>query len=164
MTVIVCKINKDGYEIASDSITIRDWTQSKSNNTTFSKLFEINNLVIGSTGTMMEVSLFKLFCITHRPSTANETAILEFLSEFSEWKNKKIGEKGIENSYFLGIDGSVFGIEEWLVEEIITYSAIGAGMDFALSALYLGHSVDKAVQTAIELSIYCEGPIQVIKK
>jgi len=37
-------------------------------------------------------------------------------------------------------------------------------MDFALAALHLGHTAEEAVATSIELSIYCEAPIQVIKK
>jgi hypothetical protein len=37
-------------------------------------------------------------------------------------------------------------------------------MNFALAALYLGNTAKRAVETAIELSIYCEAPILVIKK
>ena len=42
--------------------------------------------------------------------------------------------------------------------------AIGAGMSYALAALYLGHSAERAVETAIELSTMCEAPIIVIEK
>ena len=42
---------------------------------------------------------------------------------------------------------------------IITYEAIGAGLDYALAALYLGHTVEDSVKTACELSVYCEQPI-----
>jgi hypothetical protein len=86
--------------------------------------------------------------------------MLEFLSEFSDWKNKKIGKSSIDNSYLIGYEGKVFSIEGWLVQEIVNYEAIGRGMDFALAAFYLGHSAEKAVETAIELSVFCEGPVQ----
>lgn len=48
--------------------------------------------------------------------------------------------------------------------EMAADEAIGWGFDFALAALYLGHPVQKAVETAIELSVYCEGPIQAITR
>jgi hypothetical protein len=37
-------------------------------------------------------------------------------------------------------------------------------MSYALAALYLGHSAEEAVETAIELSTMCEEPILVIEK
>ena len=50
----------------------------------------------------------------------------------------------------------------WAIGRVADFEAIGAGMDFALAALYLGHSVTEAVETAIELSVYCENPVQVL--
>lgn len=64
----------------------------------------------------------------------------------------------------IGFSGLVYTVESWHVDRITTYMAIGAGMDFALAALYLGKTAKKAVETAIELSIYCEAPILVIEK
>lgn len=37
-------------------------------------------------------------------------------------------------------------------------------MDFALAALHLGHTAEEAVEVATELSIYCEKPVQVIRR
>ena len=45
------------------------------------------------------------------------------------------------------------------VNEINEYAAIGAGEDFALAALYLGHSAKEAVKTACELSAFVAEPI-----
>jgi len=58
----------------------------------------------------------------------------------------------------------VFTAEQWHVHKVNTYMAIGAGMSNAMAALYLGHSAEKAVETAIELSTQCEAPILVINK
>lgn len=164
MSVIACIVEGNGYEIAADSITIRGWTQSKSDRGKFSKLFEVDGLVVGGVGLVEEISLLRLFTETHKPSASTVAALLEFLSEFSDWKNKKTDNSNTENAYIIGFEGKVFYIHGWLVEEIVKYEAIGAGEDFALAALYLGHTAKKAVETAIELSVFCEGPVQVIKK
>lgn len=47
-----------------------------------------------------------------------------------------------------------------MVDEILKYHAIGAGMDYALAALYLGATAVQSIETACELSIYCEYPIK----
>ena len=163
MSIVACRITKEGYEIAADSITVRGYTQTK-NNTKRSKLFEVNGMVIGSVGYAEESSLLHIFAKTHQPAAATEEGILEFWGEFAEWKKKRTDRGEITNDYFIGIDGIVFSISEWLIETIVSYEAIGAGMDFALAALHLGHNAEAAVETAIELSVFCEAPIQVIRK
>ena len=163
MSVVACKIMKDGYEIAADSISVRGFTQTK-NNTNRSKLVEVNNMVIGSVGLAEESSLLQIFAKTHLPASATEEGILEFWGEFSDWKKKRTDKNSIENSYFIGFDGVVFYVNHWLIASVTSYQAIGAGMDFALAALHLGHSAEEAIETAIELSVFCEAPVQVIKK
>ena len=164
MSVVACKIKEDGYEIAADSITIRGITQTKGQ-TDHVKLYETNEMVIGGVGSAEENSLMRLFAETHRPSAADEYSILEFISEFSEWKKRKTDNNAtIRNSFMLGYQGIVFTIEQWHVHKVNSYMAIGAGMSYALAALYLGHSAEKAVETAIELSTVCEAPILVIEK
>ena len=163
MTVVVAKITEDGFEIASDSITTLGSTQSKGKNVSHSKLFHTNGMIIGGTGFAEETSMLHLFATSHRPVRADELGIIEFLSEFSDWKNKKTGKSSISNRFFIGYEGKVFAAKQWFVSEVITYDAIGAGMNFALAAMYFGHSAEKAVETAIELSTVCEGPIQIFK-
>ena len=130
MSVVVCKILENGFDIAADSITVRGSTQSKGQNTTRSKLFQVNDMIIGGVGRAEESSLLYLFAGTHRPQKAEELAILEFLAEFSDWKNKKVGKSSIDNSYILGFGGKLFAIDQWLVQEITTHEAIGAGQRF----------------------------------
>ena len=164
MSVVACKILPDGYEIASDSISVRAWTQSKGENTKFSKLFEENDLVIGSVGYAEESSMLQIYCRTRKPTAATESALLEFMSEFSGWKKDKVGKSGLDNAYLVGFREKVFSINGWFIQEVIKYEAIGAGMDYALAALYLERSAFDAVKVACELSIFCEEPIQVISK
>jgi ATP-dependent protease HslVU (ClpYQ) peptidase subunit len=164
MSVVACKIKENGYEIAADSITVRGITQTKGQTSDHVKLYEANDMVIGGVGSAEENSLLRLFSETYRPSKPDEYSILEFISEFSEWKKRKTDNTAIKNSFLIGFQGSVFHVEQWHVSKIKTYMAIGAGMNFALAALYLGHSAEKAVETAIELSTMCEAPILVIEK
>ena len=71
MSVICCKVYKDRIEIASDSIITKGWTKSKSDNVDFTKLLEINDMVIGSCGTCEEASLFYAYCSTRTPQIAD---------------------------------------------------------------------------------------------
>lgn len=164
MSVVACRITENGYEIAADSITVRGITQTKSQ-TDHVKLYETNEMVIGGVGSAEENSLMRLYAETHRPSAADEYSLLEFISEFVEWKKRKTDNNTIfRNAFIIGYQGSVFAVEHWHVHKVNSYMAIGAGMSYALAALYLGHTAEKAVETAIELSTQCEAPIIVIKK
>lgn len=157
MSIVVVKVLPEKIEIASDSITVRGWTQSRSTNS-FSKLVKVNDLIIGSVGTAEEGALLQVFCSTRRPDQATELSIVNFLSEFANWKNTKTGVATITNEYIFIVDKHVFQIHGFFVEEIINFAAIGAGMDFALAALHLGHEAEKAVEVACELSVFCELP------
>lgn len=163
MSIVACRVTDNGYEIAADSITVRGYTQTKGQTMNLAKLFEVNGIVFGCVGFVEESSLMKIFAGTHKPAAATESALLEFLSEFSDWKNNKTGTPGIENSYLIGYQGQVFIVDGWMVGKVTSYEAIGAGMDFALTALHLGQSAEEAVTVAIELSVFCEGPVQVVR-
>lgn len=164
MSVVACRIVNDGFEMSSNSITVRGSTQSKGKSTTHHKLFEVNNMVIGGVGTAEENSLMRLFAENRGLSVSTDYAVLEFMSDFLDWKRKKTDAKVLDNTFLIGFSGKVFSVENWFIEEVKTYEAIGAGMDFALATLYAGHSTEEAVRAAIELSIYCEEPIITIKK
>jgi ATP-dependent protease HslVU (ClpYQ) peptidase subunit len=164
MSVVACRILDNGYDIAADSQVTLGQTKTTGQTNTFSKLYESNNLVVGSVGSAEELSLFRLFMETRRPAQASEYALLEFMAEFANWKKERTDKTGIENTYMIGIGGLVFTVQGWHICKIKSYDAIGSGADYALSALYLGHTAENAVLTATELSIYCEQPIIVIEK
>lgn len=159
MSIVACKVYKDKIEIGADSIKVRYPTQQKNKNI---KLCKINDMIIGSSGTVEEIALFRNYCMSHKILKANERFVFEFMCEFAEWKKKKIDKYDIENSYIIVFLGKAFHIHGFLIEEIKTYEAIGAGLDYALSVMYLGHDVEKAVETACELSVYCEKPINIM--
>lgn len=161
MSVVAVRVEDGGYVVAADSITVRGWTQSK----TSGKLHETNGMVLGGVGYAEETALLRLFLETRKPSSETESGVLEILADFSDWKHKKCGKHyGNDNSYLLGLGSKVFAIEGYFVREVNGFEAIGAGRDFALAAMHLGASPEKAVEVAIELSIYCEAPVKVVCK
>ncbi len=159
MSVVAVKISKNKITIGADSILVSGWTQEKDK---LAKLNEVNGLIIGDCGDAQEGALFLVFCKTRKPREASVEALVEFMSDFQDWMNDKIGETKLSNQYIIVIDKKVFMMEGFFIKEINDYTAIGAGMDFALTCLALGHSVEKAIEMACHFSIYCEKPVNLI--
>jgi len=164
MSVVACRILQDGFEMSADSIVAWGNTQWKGSTQKWSKLVETNGIVVGGVGTAEDNALMQLFIETHGISTPDERGLLEFLGEFSDWKKEKTDNGIINNDYLIGYKKKVFMIVGWLISEVTKYAAIGAGMDFALAALYFGAPTAKAVEVATELSVYCEKPIVTIRQ
>ena len=162
VSVVAVRVQPAGFSVAADSITVRGYTQRKDKH---AKLVSVNDLTIGSVGLVEESAMFQIFCMSHQPKSVEPDALLEFVWDFSSWKKTRTDSNKIENSYMLGIGSeAVYCIDGFLAERVKDFEAIGAGMDYALSALHLGRSVVEAVETAIELSVYCEGPVKEITR
>jgi len=160
MSVVAVKVKKDKIVIGADSILVSGWTQEKDK---LAKLNEVNGMVIGDVGDAQEGGLFLVYCKTRKPREASVDALVEFMSEFQDWMNNKIGETKLTNQYVIVLDKKAFMMEGFFIKEVTDYTAIGAGMDFALSALYLGNSVKEAIKASCHLSVYCEEPINIIE-
>ena len=155
MSVVAVRVNKDKIEFAADSICI--WGYTKRNN--FAKLTEINQMIIGGVGEAEENNLLFVFAQTHSPLDNTEKAIRDFFFEFGKWKSELHLDFESKNNYLFGYKGKAFQIANLFVQEVKDYAAIGAGQDYALSALYLEHSAKEAVKVACELSCYVSEPI-----
>lgn len=155
MSVVAAKVDKEHgvISIASDSISLRGQTKRA-----YSKLVKINDMIIGSVGLTEELSLMFRYAQTHRPESATERDVLAFMVEFLSWKKDYSGGT-TENHYLLAFDGHLFLIQRMLIEEVKDYEAIGAGEEYALAALYLGHQPDEAVKVACDLCCYVAEPI-----
>lgn len=160
MSVVAVKVKKDKIIIGADSILVSGWTQEKDK---LAKLNEVNGMVIGDVGDAQEGALFLIFCKTRQPRECSVEALMEFMSDFQDWMDKKIGESSLTNKYIIVFGGKAFVVEGFFIKEVTDYTAIGVGMDFALSALYLGNSVKESIRAACHLSVYCEEPINIIK-
>lgn len=157
MSVVAAKVYDNRIVMAADSILVKGW--SKATNGNFTKINQINGMLVGGTGNAKELSLLWHFMRTHKPDGNTEKEILGYIVEFSKWKQDLIGEGGISNTYLLAYDGHLFEIEDMFVYEIKDYDAVGAGEDFANAALYLGHSPREAIKVACELSCFVAEPI-----
>ncbi len=160
MSVVAVKVTKNKITIGADSILVSGWTQEKDK---LAKLNKTNGIIIGDVGDAEEGALFLLFCKTRKPRESSVDALVEFMSEFQDWMNNKTGESKLSNQYILIIGKKAFMIEGFFIKEVTDYTAIGAGMDFALSALYLGNSVKESIKAACHLSADCEEPINIIE-
>src|SRR5882762_1581094 len=158
MSCIAVKITSTSISMAADSIRVSGYTQSKDHSK--SKLFQVNDISIGHSGLCSEGGLLYLYCATHKPSGSTELDIVNFFSDFTDWYRKKLGNGGIklEGEFLIVFQGKVYYIIEFCIREVFNTYAIGAGRDFALAALSLGASPEKAVEVACDLSIYCEQP------
>ena len=160
MSVVAVKVTNKKITIGADSIIAFGWTQEKDK---LAKLEEVNGMIIGSVGVAQEGALFRVFCRTRKPRAADVESIVDFMSDFQDWLKNKIDDSTIENGYILVFDKKVFNIEGFYVKEVTDYTAIGAGMDFALASLYLGNSVKDSIKAACHLSVYCEEPINIFE-
>jgi len=157
MSVVACRVYKDRIEISADSIIMRGDTQEKRKD---AKIYQCNDITFGAAGVCKDSVIFNMYCKTRKPEDSTEEAILTFYHEFTNWKKDKTdGDSSIDSVFILIFKNKAFVIEDYYIKEIDDYCAIGAGMDYALSALYLGYNTIKACEVACELSTMCEAPI-----
>jgi len=160
MSVVAVKVEKNKITIGADSILVTGHTQEKDK---LAKLFQNEWGVVGDVGEAQEGALFQIFSKTRKPRESSVEAVTEFLFDFFSWKKDKTESTELVNSYIIVFGGKAFLVEGFYVKEVTDYTAIGAGMDFALASLYLGSSVKDAIKTSCHLSIYCEEPINIIE-
>jgi ATP-dependent protease HslVU (ClpYQ) peptidase subunit len=167
MSVVAARKYPDKLVFASDSIRVSGYLKETSRITgdEQGKLFEVNDLVIGSVGLIMELSFMQIFARNHRPAHPTVESVLDFIVEFYAWAKAKDDTFKRRNEYLIAVEGEIFRIvDSYLVEKINEFSAIGAGEHFALTAMYLDKSPQEAIAIANELCIYCSEPVQVITK
>ena len=156
MSVVAARVYDDHIEIAADSIVISGEMKRTG---TFSKVEAINDMIIGACGICRETTLMWQFAKTHKPESATERDVLTFIVEFMKWKKEFGGEPNIENDYIIAYQGKLFEVQETFVNQVKDYVAIGAGMYFATTALYLDRSPKEAVEVACALNYYVSKPI-----
>lgn len=162
MSVVAVKIEKSKIVICADSIvSIGGGAQEKISGV---KLQQIDDIVIGVVGMMEEATLMFLYARNHKPLSANEYDIVEWISEFQTWaKAKTTYVFTFGSSFIIVYQKKAFVIEGFMVREIKDFYAIGAGQNFAITALHLCKSAKEAVEIACELSIYCEKPVNIFE-
>lgn len=157
MSVVVCKVNKDNIEMASDSIAVKGWSKINNAQNKIVKLTKYNDMILGACGSAEESSLFFHYMKTHTIENMDEKSVLDFVIEFRRWKTDLTGDNSFVNPYIIAYKGKAFAIDGMLVFPIDDYYAIGAGEDYASGALYMGATSREAVKAACELcAMVCE--------
>lgn len=167
MSVVAAKKYSDRLVFAADSIRVSGYLTENYRvvGDEQGKLFEVNDMIIGSVGYIMELSFMQIFARNHKPSAPTVEGVLDFMVEFYGWAKKKDDSFGKRNRYLIGIEDGIFRVcDSYLVEKINEFSAIGAGEHFALTAMYLDKTPQEAVEIANELCVYCSPPVNVITK
>lgn len=159
MTVIAVKVEEDKVTIASDSQTTYGYRKHIKENTT--KLTRISDdFIVGSSGLAKVNQLLELFCETVKPKNNSNREIIRFFKSFEAWLDKEASSKLDTNNFLFILDKKVFHFDEYYLLEIKDYYAIGSGSDYALVALELGQSAERAVQSACKLDIFCNEPVK----
>lgn len=159
MSVVATRVYGDRIEIAADSQITYGATMQTDETV---KLFRTDTgITVAGVGTMQELVLLKLFMKTHFPAEASEDALTEFIHEFRKWlvESAELTPELDDNEYHIIYEGKAFSVHRYNIREILEFDSIGAGMDYALTALYLGRSPAEAVRVACELNIFCSLPV-----
>lgn len=85
MSVVAVKVYDDKVVMAADSIICK-WDSKKNNPKDFTKINEINGMIIGGCGFAQELSLLWHYADTHTPLAPTIKDILNFFVEFCRWK------------------------------------------------------------------------------
>jgi len=166
MSVVAAKKNEYGeWEIAADSIALcADTIINQKGNRSYAKIKRVGSMIIGGTGNYSDIGLLFIFAKTHVPKDDTEDSVLDWFVEFLDWRSKKVeGYSMDETNFMMLIGGNCFMLEGTLCLKVAKYMAIGAGMDFALTALYLGKSPEEACKAACALSNLCEEPVRMFR-
>lgn len=160
MSVVAIKVYDDKIVIGADTQSTRA-NKIKLNST---KLLKVNdNLTFGHCGNLRDTELFYAFAKENNINEHNQvTDIYDFLLKYKQYLYSKIGTYEEIGEFIIVNNGKAFrSINNIQVEEITDFDAIGSGDDIALTALYLGKTVEEAIEITTKLDLYCALPMLV---
>lgn len=158
MSVVAVKVYEKSIIMSADSIVIHG--EADKTPIGKGKIFEVNGMIIGTSGWASEGVYLSLYAENHSPLTASERDMAKFIAEFGAWKAKEFAETSqIHNSYLIAYKGKCFYVAGGFVAEVNDYFAIGYGHQYCEAALYLGHDPAEAVKAACHLCCFVDGPI-----
>lgn len=161
MSIVAVRKYKEKIVIAGDRQTTggdNKLVDSKDNLLTNpSKIWQHNDLAIGSVGYRTQTTLFQIFTRTRKPASASIESLMDFLVEFEDWCKKRESSFKIENHFLIIFEGKVFQTFGLHVQEVSEYNAVGSGMYLALGAMFKGSDPEEAIEVAKEFDLYCSG-------
>ena len=170
MTVLIAKNTKDKIILGADTGSFYGDSGFKvhlNNHKNYLKIMQINDITYAGCGLVSEIINFGLFCQTRKPERNDQLGIQRFFIEFSKWlKEQNIETNGkIGNYYFLVFEKKLFHFQGGAVSEILEddFATDGAGRREAYMAMYLGKSVEEAINLTIEMNIWASGKAQIVE-
>jgi ATP-dependent protease HslVU (ClpYQ) peptidase subunit len=171
MSVIAIKKTATGFELAGDAQTT--WGKNKipkqsmtdKQITSSGKIFQVNGMTFGCSGSVSHIGLLLIYAKTHNPKEMDRDEILNWFIEFREWVTKKAGITYNDLSIHAIIvrDGKAFTFYDFVdVQEVNDFDAVGSGMWLAIGAMETGASAEVAAKVAAKYDLYCGGDINVI--
>ena len=128
---------------------------------------QVNDIVYAGTGLVSEIINFGLFCQTRKPERSDQLGIQRFFVDFGKWlKEQNIETNGtINNHYFFVFENRLFHFQDGAVSEILEDDFVtdGAGYREAYMAMYLGRSVEEAINLTIKMNIWASGKPQIVE-
>lgn len=170
MTVLIAKNTKDKIILGADTGCFYGYSGSKfhlDNHKKHLKISQVNDIIYSGTGSVSEIINFGLFCQTRKPERNDQLGIQRFFVDFGKWlKEQNIEPDGkVNNNYFLVFDKKLFHFQDGAVSEILEddFATDGAGYREAYMALYLGKSVEQAINLTIEMNVWASGKAQIVE-
>lgn len=155
MSVVCARVYPGEICIAADSMITKDDLKK----TNFEKLRVIEELTVGGCGHAEELSLFFQFVADTEPYEPTIKGMLQYMKEFSTYKENFTGNKEIENCYLIVYDNKLFEIDGMFIQEVTDYTAIGEGEPYALTAMRLDYDPEYAVKITSELCTSVSEPV-----
>lgn len=170
MTVLIAQNTKDKIILGADTGGFYGNSGAKfhiDNHKGHLKIAQVNDIIYSATGSVSEIINFGLFCQTRKPERSDQLGIQRFFIDFGKWlKEQNIEFNGkVNNSYFVVFEKRLFHFQEGAVSEILEddFATDGAGYREAYMAMYLGKSVEEAINLTIELNVWASGKAQVVE-
>lgn len=169
MTVLIAQNTKDKIILgADDGAFYGNYHKVHlTNHKSILKIRSENGITYAGTGSVAEIINFGLFCQTRKPERSDQLGIQRFFIDFAKWlkeQNIQIDAK-VNNHYFLVFEKKLFHYQAGAVQEILEndFATDGAGFKEAYMAMYLGKSVEEAINLTVQMNIWTSGNAQIVE-
>lgn len=160
MSVVAARKYENHISFAADSISVAGSTRITQRIETSAKVFQSNGLTLGGAGSARELSMISLYVRNHSPINDDLESMIDFVWRFEKWVQERDDDFKAENHYLLAFQAGLYrtygGLEIFQVNE---FDAVGAGQDYAITALHLEKTPHEAVDIACQLSVWCHPPV-----
>ena len=160
MSIVAARVYADRIEMSADSISVRD-DHIIDQNTSMQKIFFNGAMIVGGCGEAWEALMMGEYISSRTPTSNTMMGILSFIKGFLAWLGPYIPDhKTLANTYLIALGDKLWEVTDGpTIIEVRDYIAIGDGEEFAMGAMFCGHSPHEAVKSACALSCYVAEPI-----